>query len=231
MSVAVGVVEHLNNIKAKLGEETFRTEVRRLAKTGIKMGGKHELFWRDLVKQYEWLDVEELLASSDPTIGNSTTTSQQSEMLMQAMRQQMPGLKTQAQFNAALAVFDTVRMTLNYIFDGNATKAAEAKQALDLALDAATKITEITKQLEDVPEAATSPAAQEFKTPPAQFMEYDTQKALLVELEQIASPGELSLWYGETKSRRDQIKSQTLRDTLLDTIRAKKRALEGGMVS
>jgi len=232
MSVAVGVEDHLNNIKTRLGEEAFRKEVRRLAKTGIRMGGKHEEFWRNLVKQYEWLNVEELLASDDPVIGGNGShvggnQQQQMELLIHALRQQMPALKTQAQFNIALAAFDALRMILNHTFEGDMSKVADARRALDLAFDAAHRITEISNQLQDVPEAATSPASQEFKAPPTQFAEYDTQKALLLELEALSGIGELNAWYAVTKDRRDMIKSQTLRDTLLDAIRAKKVQLEG----
>jgi hypothetical protein len=233
MGPSVSVEAHLENVREKLGEAHFRKEVRRLAKNGIRMGGQHEIFWRDLVQKYEWLNVEELLAEPEeprPSSGGGSMPGMPSgidptNLIIQAMRQQMPGLRTQAQFNAFMAAFDALRVHLNFVFEGNTEKATEAKQALESAIEFAAKATEVSDQLRDVPEAATSPAAQEFKNPPAQFQEYDVQKSLLVQLARIETLPELTQWYNDTKEQRDRVVSQSLRNVLMDEIRRKKVAL------
>lgn len=218
------IVEHLNNIRAKLGEDAYRAEFTRLAKDAIRTGPKHEAFWREIGKQegFEWVDFEQLKSEvtaeppkMDPML-----------MVMQALRQTMPGIKTQAQFNAFMAAFDALRVTVNSLCEGDAVKAAEGRKALDMALDLAAKVTQVTEQLRDVPEAATSKAAEEFKKPPAEFGEYDVQRKLLTELEAITSDADLTEWYARTKEQRDSVKSQTLRNALIDAIRNKKLAYQ-----
>lgn len=212
----LGVEEHLNNIKEKLGEDAWRDEVRRLAKAAVKTSPKHEDFWRELTKEFDWLDFDALCteAKSDPEADPT-------RLVMQAMRQQMPALKTQAQFNAFMAAFDALRLTLNATFEGDAAKAIEGRSALNMALDVAVQVTEVGNQLRDVPEAATSKAADQFKNPPVHFHEYDEQKALLTELEAVVSEANLRVWYEATKSRRDKVVSQGLRNHLIDAIRNK----------
>lgn len=225
MDAAIGVVNHLHNIKEKLGEDAWKAEIRRLAKDAFKLGGKHEIFWRGIVKDFEWLDVEALVAEAkaepagpppDPT-----------RLIVDAMRSTMPALRTQAQFNAFMASFDALRLLMNYVFEGNAEKVMESKRALEMSIDAAAKVTQISEQLRDVPEAATSHAAEEFKNPPAEFHEYDLQKQLMSELEAITGHARLVQWYETTvKSQESRIKSQTLRNALFDAIRTKKTLLQ-----
>lgn len=228
MNAKVSVEDHLKNVRDKLGEEHYRKEVRRLAKAGIRMGGQHEIFWRNLTKDFEWLDLDQLLAEPDDfgAIPGMPSGADPSTFLLQAMRQYMPGLKTQAQFNTFREAFDALRLTLNFIFEDNAAKALEARKALDLSLEAAAQATLISNHLRDVPEAATSKAAAEFKNPPSQVYEFDIQKILLTELAHTKSPDELAAWYLRTKEQRDQVVSQTLRNVLMDEIRRKKLELE-----
>lgn len=221
----IGVVEHLNNIKAKLGEDAWKTEIRRLAKDAFKLGGKHEVFWRGIVKDFEWLDVEALAAEvkAEPPAPAPDPT----RFMIDAMKSTMPGLRTQAQFNAFMASFDALRLLMNYVFEGNTEKVMESKRALEMAIDAASQVTRISDQLRDVPEAATSAAAEEFKNPPAEFQEFDIQKQLMAELETISGHAQLVQWYETTvKSLEPKIKSQTLRNSLFDAIRTKKNLLQ-----
>lgn len=219
----VPVKEHLENIRSKLGEDAFRSEVRRLVREAIPVSPKHEAFWQDLTKDYDWLDWEE---EKQKALEAATAAGPKPNPVVEAVRQQMPALKTQAQFNALMAAFDALRLTLNSIFEGDKEKSAEGRKALDAAIDLAGKVTEITQKLADVPEAATSQAAQEFKQPPAQYQEYEYQRQLLGELGKIESLDELNKWYADTKPQRDRILSQSFRNALMDAIRARKLALE-----
>lgn len=138
------------------------------------------------------------------------------------IREQMPGVKTQGQFNAVMALFETVRALGNAICESDPAKSVEARQAFEKALDTLRQATELSNKLRDVPEAATSPAAEAFKTAPTQFHENDLQTALLVEIEALTSGPALTEWYAANRVRMDQITTQSLRNKLFDAIRAKR---------
>jgi hypothetical protein len=145
--------------------------------------------------------------------------------ILAAIQQQVPGIKSQAQFNVFMAAFDALRATMNAIFLGNPEDEAKGLKALESAYTAARKATEITNKLADVPEAATSKAAEEFKTPPKQFTEASEQRDLIAELEGIKSLEALNAWYSSNRTRIDRVVSQSLRNSLFDAIRVKKESL------
>lgn len=154
-------------------------------------------------------------------------TPEMQQAMLEAMRTQMPALRTQAQYNAFCAAFDALRLTMNAIFEGNAARQAEGKKALDLSLDIAQKVTAISEQLREVPEAAGTVGAELFTRAPAELQEHDIQRALLSELAQLETLEELSEWYMATPTveRRGRVVSQNLRNVLMDSIRERKAAL------
>ena len=206
------------------GEEAWKTEIKRLTKDAIKTSPTHEAFWKNLTKDYAWLDWASLrqeVFSESPS-----PVMDQEQIMSDLLRKQMPGIKTQAQYNAVLGALDSVRLTLNSILTGDKTREAEGRKALNMAFEVTAKATEVTNKLEEVPEAATSKDAEVFKQPPAQFHEYDTHNRLLAEMEALADLEALNAWYASTKDRRDKVVSQGLRNSLMDAIRAKKTALQ-----
>jgi hypothetical protein len=78
----------------------------------------------------------------------------------------------------------------------------------------------------EIPETDRSSSSSLFTQPPVNFQEYDVQKKLLVEIERITTIEELNMWYVKTKSERDRVISQTLRNILMDSIRERKNYLE-----
>jgi hypothetical protein len=216
----ISVEQHLAHYRQVYGEEAWKNEVTRLALAGIRLGAKHEEFWRDLTKDYEWLNWDELKKqASEPMAQNSDT------LMAELLRRQMPGIKTQAQYDAVLGALDAVRLVLNAILDGQKDHETAGRQALEMAFEAASKATEITTKLEDTPEAATSKAAEAFKEPPAQFKELEDQRRMLAEVDSLTTVDALNVWYADTKSRRDRIVTQSLRNELIDAIRTKRNAL------
>lgn len=211
------VEDYLDNYRATHGEDAWRGEVTRLASAAIKVGPTHEAHWRELTKSYEWLDWSALKEQPmDKKAG---------EVMAEMLKQHMPGIKSQAQYDAVLGALDCTTMALNAILTGDPAKEEEALKALDLAFRAARKSTELTNKLEEVPEAVSSKAGDAFKKPPAQYQERDVQVQLLSELLTISNADELNRWYAATKTQRDQIVTQSLRNDLLDQIRDKKRQL------
>jgi hypothetical protein len=144
------------------------------------------------------------------------------ELFFKGLQQQFPNLKSQAQFNAFQASFEAFRGVLNAIFSESLLAEKESLDALGKAFDVAKQATKITHQLEDVPEAATSRAAEEFKQPPAEFGEYDEQRKLMTELAHIENLKDLTDWYKTNRVRIDKVRSQSLRNVLLDAIRERK---------
>lgn len=153
-------------------------------------------------------------------------TEQEQAQFFKALQQQLPGLKSQAQFNTFQAAFEAFRGVMNAIFEGKPDVEKAAKGALTSAFEAAHKVTDLTEKLADSPEAATSKAAEEFKQPPAEFDEYDRQRTLMSELAQIKTHDDLRAWWSDNRDRIDRVKSPSLRNPLLDLVREKKVAFE-----
>lgn len=159
------------------------------------------------------------------------------QLMSDTMRRHMPGIKTQAQYDAVMAALDATRLVLNSILEQKLTQEAEAMQLLNAAFQVAKKATELQEKLSEVPTEATSSAADPFRNPPTQFEdnpeiqelqrhpqfnEVEMQAALMNHLETIETWDQLTAWYASTKKDRDQVKTQSLRNELLDAIRAKK---------
>jgi hypothetical protein len=144
------------------------------------------------------------------------------QLFFKALQQQLPALKSQAHFTAFQAAFEAFRGVMNAIFEGNPITEGQCMDALNKAFDVSKKMTEMTNKLADVPEAATSKAAEEFKQPPAEFSEYDDARALMTELAHIEKLGPLNEWYQTNRARIDRVRSPSVRNPLLDAIRERK---------
>jgi len=153
-------------------------------------------------------------------------SAQEQELFFKALQQQLPALKSQAQFTAFQAAFEAFRGVMNAIFEGSPLAEKEALDALGKAFDVAKKATELTNKLSEVPEAATSKESEEFKQPPAEFGEYDEQRKLMTELAHIETLKNLTDWYHTNRARIDRVRSPSLRNPLLDAIRERKVVFE-----
>ena len=145
------------------------------------------------------------------------------ENLIRALREQIPGLKSQAQFLALVAAIDAVKLAAKGIVERDPSREFAGRDALQKSLDALRQVTEVTEKLDAVPEAASSTAAKAFKEPPV--LEGEVQRALLTALRDITSVRDLSAWYSDNRAQIDQVQGQALRNALLDAVRAKKAEL------
>jgi hypothetical protein len=216
------VKDYLEDFKKRHDEETFQAEVTRLALQAIRKGGKHAEFWKPIVED-SGMDWDSLVQLS----GQDDAPSSPDMMMADLLRRQMPGIKSQAQYDAVVGAMEATQHVLSAILEGNEGKATKAREALEAAFTAASQATELTARLEEVPEAATSEAAEAFKQAPAQFVEGDVSQELLSELEGIDDLSTLNTWYADTKERRSKVVTSSLRNELLDAIRAKNSALRG----
>jgi hypothetical protein len=213
-------MQHLNGIREKYGDDAYKSAATDIAGQFLAQGGETAAFAREAFKGVVDFDAVEKQRAEMPA----------DNPILAAIQQQVPGIKSQAQFNVFMAAFDALRATMNAIFTGNDADEAKGKKALESAYEAAHKATEITGKLTDVPEAATSKAAEEFKNPPRQFTELSEQRALLTELGEIKSTDTLNTWYAANRSRIDRVVSQSLRNALFDSIRQKRDALSASSV-
>ncbi len=230
------MVAELLRIKNEQGEAAYREAIRMAAATVLATGDKKSIlffssFLDNLDLDFKWADVvaemgaQKSTAASAPEPPTAKPLEPDMGLFLKALQGQLPGIKSQAQYTAFNAGFEAFRAIVNGITTGNAELEVKGKEALAQAFEVLRTATSVTKKLEDVPEAATSAAAEDFKRPPAEFMEYDVQRALLSELERLGSEDQLNHWYNDNRRRVESIKTSGLRNALFDAIRAKKVAL------
>jgi hypothetical protein len=143
-------------------------------------------------------------------------------IMAQAMRKSIPELRTQVQFTAFMAGFDAFRFMCNSIFGSHSSLEEQAKEALDKSFEAMRVATKLSNQFQEIPAEDRSPSSNQFIENPLQFSEYDTQKKLLSDLNQVTSTIGLNEWYQRTKDDREKVISQSLRNILFDAIRCKR---------
>lgn len=157
------------------------------------------------------------LPPSDPEVAR---------VMAEAMRVQMPNLKTQAQFTAFMLMFDSMRLLADSVFAGDQGREAQAREAFETSVKAARDITDLGRQFSEIPEGSRTKASAAFVDPPAQFGEFDVQKRLLMELARIEDLAALNVWYQNTNGDRLKIVTPTLRNVLIDAVRAKRLSFE-----
>jgi len=145
----------------------------------------------------------------------------QSQLFAESIKATMPGCKTQVQFNAFMAAFDAFRYTMNAIFEGKTEAIIQGRSTLEKAFEAAEKVTDLVQKIKDVPEAGGTSATQ-FTEPPTEFHEYDVYKKLMGELTTISTYDDLVSWYQRNRPDIDKVKTPSLRNGVLDEVRAKK---------
>lgn len=220
------LVEQLKRLSTMYGPEHVEFAAKSAARILMAQGPEMRDTLREALKDI--IDVDALDYEPPPvypgTNGPANSNLPTEDVMLASIRQAMPGVQTQAQFNLVLAAFDAVKVTLNASFLGDKRAAAAAREVLLKALDSADRVTELSVKLSAVPEAATSKEAEVYKTRPLQFDEYDTMKSLLIELQGISEGPRLVEWYNTNREKIDRVVSPKLRNELLDTIRAKKNS-------
>lgn len=153
------------------------------------------------------------------------------EQFLRALQQQLPALRSQGQYTAFQGAFEAFRATVNGVLEGKPELESAGREALEKAMETLRMATHLTVKLQEVPEAATSAASEDFKRPPADFQEYDVQRALLSELQVIETLPGLNEWWVANRARIDLVKSPSLRNPLLDLVREKRIKCPGGQPS
>jgi hypothetical protein len=217
------ILQHLRKIRETQGEDAYQAVLLEVATDlYLRPHGGEGL----VLDTFPDIDIERVKKSAEARKTAKAPPTQTPDMMMLNMlRQQMPALKTQAQFNVFMVAFDALRGTLNAYFGGQTAGAEIARDALNKALDMAAKVTEIAESLKEIPEEQRSDQANTFTSEPVQFHEYDEHRSLLLELTNIKTYAELQQWYLTTEPRRSKIVSQNLRNELFDNVRLRREEL------
>jgi hypothetical protein len=211
-------LEQLAKIRADLGEEAY-LKARHEVILGIILKPNGEDF---LSRAFPDIDLAPYKAEAEKIHKDAPKDPQSA--LIELLRQYMPGLKTQAQFDIFMMSFDALRLALEAYFAGDPAGAKRARAALDTVLDRAEQVNELAEQLKEIPPEKRA-AFNSFLEPPKEYTEYEDHRRLMVELEGLASLKALNEWYGRSKPTMDRIVSGALRNELFDAIRDRKREL------
>lgn len=227
------MVNHLQRLKETQGEDSYKGALQALAKH-LLAGDGTTPFLNQLLEALKdtSLDMEALKteaaeirkkreeAQEQAEKVNAATGQDMNQVMMDSIRQQLPNLKTQAQFDLVISTFEAITLYLNACYGKDTASAVRLREGINKALDLAPKLGEATEKLSDNPEATTN---TDFVEPPKQYTEASSQERLLEELESIDSEASLQEWYAENKSVMDGIVSQNLRNKLFDAIRDKRK--------
>lgn len=220
------IQQQLLKIRDQQGEEVYQKARHDIALSVIlKPNGEafvHNAF-PDLdieaLKQEAAKRIEEAHESQGPSMAPE-------HVMLRLLQQQVPSIRTQGHFNLFAMAFDALRTTLDGYFSGDFERATRGREALNKALDMSKQAKDIIERLEEIPPEQRSKEASATVAPPKEFHEYDAQRQLLVELDGLTTREALNEWYGRTKSSRDLVVSQQLRNELLDRIRAKRKEFD-----
>jgi hypothetical protein len=214
------LLQQLEKIRENHGDEAYEQARRGFAKSLILKPNGDEFIKR----AFPDLDLDALRKEAEAEQQAVAQASPEEQMLAM-IRQQVPNIKSQAQFNMFMGCFDALRATLNHYFGRNPDGAQRAREALNKALDMAAKMPELEDQVAEMPAEMRSEAARSFTEPPKEFHEHDKQRALLIKVAGFTDLGELDGWYTEHRQEIDEVVDQRLRNELFDAIRAKRREL------
>jgi hypothetical protein len=211
------LVSHFQKIRTEQGEEAYQRAVKNFA-LGMILKPRGELFLQSAFPDLDLAAIREEAEKAQPSPPPPPENPQ--EVMLNYMKQQVPNLKTQVQFDLFMQCFDAMRKAMNAAFGLDKTSYEQFKGALDMLMNTGLKVSAAVEQLKENPEASTN---EDFKQAPKQFQEQDVQTALLAELAQLKSGTELQEWYTANKDRiHGQVVSPVLRNQLLDAIRAKR---------
>jgi hypothetical protein len=210
------LVTHFLKIRNEQGEEAYQRAVKNFA-LGMILKPRGDLF---LKSAFPDLDLDALREEAEKSQPAPQPPVNPQEVMLNYMKQQVPNLKTQVQFDLFMQCFDAMRKAMNAAYGLDKASYEQFKGALDMLMATGLKVTEAVEQLKENPEASTN---EDFKQAPKQFQEQDVQTALMTELSLIQSGDELQQWYAANKDRiHGQVVSPVLRNQLLDSIRAKR---------
>lgn len=214
---AAQILEQFEKLRQEQGEGAFRKAQGSLIENFLhKPNG--DTFLKNVFPE---LDTEALKAKTPAPPSPET-------LMLTAIQQQMPSIKTQAHFDVFMLAFDALKQTLDAAFQADEPAVLRGKTALDKALQAARQVPALAAKLQEIPADQRSKEASASIEPPKQFQEADTLNRLLQELAVIKDREELSAWYATSRAQMDRIASQPLRNKLYDAIRARRVVLESG---
>ncbi len=226
------LANHLKKLKTEQGDEAYQQALQGFVKNLLAQGETGPFIVELLKSLEEELDLESLTTEADE-IKKQRSSAQEAaqkmadspdinQTMIEAMKKQMPNLKTQAQFDNAVRLFEVLQIYINAALGQDDEETARARDTLDQGLDLTAQLAVMAEQAAASPEVTSNP---DFTEPPKQFTEQDSCEQFHKDLGAINSSEKLQQWYAANKTAFDRVTSKKLRDKLFDSIRAKKRNL------
>lgn len=134
------------------------------------------------------------------------------------LKEALPEIKTQGQYDAAALALKALLGTLAATFKGDATQAAALTKGLLMALEGAKLATSLAAKVEGSPEAVTTTA---HTSEPKEFLEEGVFAKLMGEMNNLSDSEALKAWYQMAKPEADRLVSSKLRNAFYDAFRAK----------
>lgn len=144
-----------------------------------------------------------------------------SDLLLEAVRTQLPMIETQADLDAFTIAFEAFVVMMKAAFGGDTATLTKSERALSQAVVGIQQARRVVEAVKEVPADQLSGALKDAVAPPKQFHERDVQARLLMELAVINDKQALSTWYETNRADMDRIGNRILRNELFDSIRAK----------
>lgn len=228
-------MQELRRVQQEEGEDAFQQAVQKVAMQALRDGNLAELtqaMTSDVLQEYaKATQMEDHSESQSVRQNNLRSTPQMpsdamnSQEFIEMVRKSMPAMRSQAQFNAFLAGFEALRGAMQNIFAGNDEAATLYEKALHQSVGLARQVTGLTEKVVEAPEAAPSKLGEDFRKAPRQLEEASLQQTLLGELARLPTLEGLTEWWLSNRQRIDEVRSPTLRNPLIDAVRAKKEEL------
>lgn len=222
------IANHLKKMRADEGEDAYQLALKALAKRLIA-GGSTEMVQSLLKSLEDSLDLTRLKAEVQADMKRAQASAEKAadsasasgaNPMADALKAQIPNMKTQAQLDLFMSAFDALRLYFDQAYGPNPSHLEDLKSALLKAIDLAPRISEVVDKVAETPEATTN---EDFKTPPRD--EDGVYQALMGELEKQSTMTDLNSWYESSRSQMDTLTNQDLRNQLFDSIRARKKSL------
>jgi len=207
----------LNKIREESGEEPYMMARDRVVRSMLSTPQGEEI----ARKTFPELDLEKFKLTPDPQ-GPAAAT------MAEALRNKMPNIKTEGQFQLFMTAFEALVLTLDSYFSGNTAVAIQSRDALDRVLDTAKQLKNVMTQVEQIPaeersaEAAKLVDERDYSAHGEEAAIYST---LMADLTFINTKDGLDSWYRASRPQMDKVTSQKLRNSLFDAIRNKKNNL------
>lgn len=161
------------------------------------------------------------------------------ESLVEHLKAHVPNLKTEAQFDMALAAFELLQVIVSKSCDPlealayqegiNGPPVANLRGRLQKLLETLGKTNEMAEKIQEIPPEERSKTQKAYVSPPFTFLESDVAAELVAALSKMSTEEDIKQWYAANKAVIDSLKVNA-RNKVFDAIRARNIELKSKTV-